>query len=96
MRFSNGTDAFANNNINMTAAIDWILFDVYKIASHFPLEVSVFAFVFGSTEVSALEFENSWSWAQRRVNVTAKFQSKSTRDDLQGLKLKCGLVVSFI
>lgn len=86
---------FSNTMDNSTVAvIDWILFDVYKIASHFPLEVSVFAFILNSTVVNAHEFDDPVEWAQQRVNVMAKFQSKSTRDNLQGLRLKCGLVVS--
>lgn len=83
MRFSN----------TMADVVDWIFFDVYKIASHFPLEVSVFAFILSSTEVNAYEFDDPVEWAQQRVNITAKFQNKSTRDNLQGLKLKCGLAV---
>lgn len=83
---------YATPNSNET--IDWTLFDVYKIAPHFPLEISIFAYVFNSIEVEAKEGKNPLEWARARISVTAKFQSKSTRNDLKGLKLKCGLVVS--
>lgn len=90
MHLSNTMDNSTN------AVVDWILFDIYKIASHFPLEVSVFAFILSSTEVNAHEFDDPVKWARQRVHVTAKFQSKSTRDNLHGLKIKCGLVVSVV
>lgn len=88
------SDAIYAMRYGPAAVIGWILFDVYKIASQFSLEVSVFAFILSSIEVNALEFDDPVEWAQQRVNVMEKFQSKSTRDNLQGLKLKCGLVVS--
>lgn len=73
--------------------IDWILFDVYKIAPDFPLDVSVYGYILkennAANEINSIYQEP----VAKRIRVTDKFQSKSTRDDLMGLKLKCGLVV---
>lgn len=71
--------------------IDWILFDVYKIASDFPLEVSVYGYIFN--ENITIDEESEQSAITPRFRLADKFLSKSTRDDLRGLRLKCGLVV---
>lgn len=75
---------------NSDANIDWILFDVYKIAADFPLQVSVYGYIFDGYNENDVVAEDS---KHERIKVTDKFRSKSTRDDLMGLKLKCGLVV---
>lgn len=71
--------------------IDWILFDVYKIAPDFPLEVSIFGYIFNANAI--LYANNQSEFPHQRLQITAKFLSKSARDDLKGLHLKCGLVV---
>lgn len=73
--------------------IDWILFDVYKIAPHYPLEVSTYGYIFNENIISDEENEVWQSFTTQRFRLADKFLSKSTRDDLKGLKLKCGLVV---
>lgn len=70
--------------------IDWILFDVYKIAPHYPLEVSIYGYVFNE---KINEISNYQTTYFQRLQVTDKFSSKSNRDNLKGLHLKCGLVV---
>lgn len=79
---------------NSKLIINWILFDVYKIAANFPLEVSVYGFIY--TEKGAITNNKSTQNAIERIQITDRFQSKSVRDDLQGLKLKCGLVVCIL
>lgn len=69
-------------NIDTGSSINWVLFDIYKIAAHFPLEVSIYGYIFSETE-----------YPTQRLQITDKFLSKSTRDDLKGLQLKCGLAV---
>lgn len=86
---------YAKRTNNTSEIIEWILFEVYKVAPTFPLDISIFANVLKSNAVQANEYEQRWLWAWQRVNVTEKFQSKSTRDDLKGLKLTCGLAVNF-
>lgn len=74
----------------------WILYDVYKVAPHFPLEISVFGYIL--PRENALEFDIGCAAQQKyhsRVQVVDKFQSKSTRNDLKGLKLMCGLVIAY-
>lgn len=85
--------AIPNTNNKWNSTIDWIFFDIYKIAPNFPLEISIFAFIYNSNAVEIDEYDCPWKWAWQRVSVTPKFQSKSTRDDLKGLQLRCGLVV---
>lgn len=79
---------------NSKSIIDWILFDVYKIASNYPLELSVYGFIYNKS--GAITNNNSTQNEIERIQITDKFQSKSVRDDLQGLKLKCGLVVCIL
>lgn len=67
--------------------IEWILYDVYKIASDFPLEISTYGHIFDN------EVNTPMKYAQQRLKITNKFLSKSTRDDLKGLKLTCARVV---
>lgn len=87
---------------NSELLIDWILFDVYKIAASFPLVVSVYGFIHSNKTgvFKGDEFPTSNQLTQntidQRIQITDKFQSKSVRDDLQGLKLKCGLVVCIL
>lgn len=77
-------------NIDTGSNINWILFDVYKIAADFPLEVSIYGYIFNETIINSTNNEHS---TQQRLQITDKFLSKSTRDDLKGLQLKCGLAV---
>ncbi|XP_031620817.1 glutamate receptor ionotropic, delta-2-like isoform X2 [Contarinia nasturtii] len=75
-------------------AIDWILFDIYKIAPHFPLEVSIYGHVFNKNTIINVNADNKMTKTQW-IQVTDKFTSKSNRDDLMGLQLKCGLVIAY-
>lgn len=75
---------FAKKFHRSNSDIDWILFDVYKIAPDYPLEVSVYGYTF---DVSTMPFHGD------RIEITEKFRSKSARDNLKGLTLTCGLVV---
>lgn len=70
---------------------DWQLYDIYKIAPQYPLAVSTLGRVFGETPTPDYEREH-WSPLDY-MKVQPSFYNKSSRDDLQGLKLKCGLVV---
>lgn len=83
---------FAKHWIN-SYNVEWILFDVYKIALHYPLEVSKFGIVLAEISDTAVEYQCPLDWLNQRLKIAKKFQSKSTRNDLKGLKLKCGLVV---
>lgn len=78
---------FAKKFQNANSGIDWVLYDVYKIASDFPLEVSTYGHIFDNEVNTAIKY------AYRRLKITNKFLSKSTRDDLKGLKLTCARVV---
>lgn len=86
---------FAKSMSNDSASMfmDWILFDVYKIAPDFPLEVSVYGYVFNKNTIDYENLAKPQDAIYERIKITDKFQSKSTRNDLMGLKLKCGLVV---
>lgn len=84
--FANKFEHFANEpNIN------WILFDVYKIAPNYPLEISTYGYIFKEPTINYTN--NFTNDSTQRLQITTKFLSKSTRDDLKGLQLKCGLVV---
>lgn len=75
---------------NSEEAIDWILYDVYKVAPRFPLQVSIYGYLFN--EAAALPWNNPEpiSSEPQRIRITDKFLSKSARDDLQGLQIRCG------
>lgn len=60
--------------------LNWILFDIYKIASDFPINVSVFGAINGIEQVQLLMAATTGS---RRRN-------------LQGLIIPCGLAVNNI
>lgn len=60
-----------------------LLFDVYKIASDFPLEISLF----GSIDLRPSE--------DSRILVEATFLKKLTRKNFRGLALRCVLVVRY-
>lgn len=83
---------FAKKFHNSNSSVDWILFDVYKVASDFPLQVSTYGYIFNkSTNIDS----NPTNLRDcDRLRTTDKFRSKSVRDDLQGLKLTCGKAVS--
>lgn len=73
--------------------IDWILFDIYKIATIFPLEVSIYGYIFLENTLGDDKNQTSNRFASERFMLADKFLSKSTRDDLKGLQLTCGLGV---
>lgn len=75
-----------NLTTDSNSNIDWILFDVYKIAPDFPLEVSIYGHI-------STENQTSNNIVPERFKLADKFLSKSTRDDLKGLELTCGLGV---
>lgn len=78
---------FAKKYHVANSGIDWILYDVYKIASDFPLEISTFGHILDNEVNTAMEYES------QRLRTANKFLSKSTRDDLKGLQLTCARVV---
>lgn len=80
-------------SINNKSNIDWILFDVYKIAPHYPLEVSIYGYVFNEHTVFNIKNPVYQTIEMQRVRIADKFLNKSLRDNLKGLKLTCGLVV---
>lgn len=71
--------------------LSWLLFDVYKVAANFPLEISVYAKIFNDYEDLDNQWLNNKNWL---IEIADKFRNKSTRLDLKGLALDCGLVVS--
>lgn len=75
------------------SSIDWILFDVYKVAPHFPLEISAYGYVFNRNTIANIKNSIYQTAETARVRIADKFLSKSVRDDLKGLRLTCGLVV---
>lgn len=75
--------------------VKWLLYDVYKVASSYPLQISLFGHILSESYLVTLDLDSSCSENRNeRMVLTEKFLSKSTRDDLQGLTLSCGLVVS--
>lgn len=78
---------FAKKLHDTNSGIDWILYDVYKIATDFPLEISTYGHIYDNEVATAIKFP------YQRLKITEKFLSKSTRDDLKGLKLTCARVV---
>lgn len=56
-------------------------FDVYKIASDFPFEISLFATI------------HDVSSAKNDLRLTSKFLNKLTRKNMRGLRLRCAFVV---
>lgn len=80
-----------SSSTNSESGIDWILYDVYKIASDFPLEISIYGLIFSKN--TTIESNEAFEFPEQRLEIDAKFLSKSTRDDLKGVQLKCGFVV---
>lgn len=74
------------------SSTEWQLYDVYKIAPQYPLAVSKLGRIFGETP----DYEREHWSPLDYMKVQPRFYNKSSRDDLQGLKLKCGLVVSCV
>lgn len=76
--------------------LNWLLFDVYKVAENWPLEISIFARILNDHNVldSQCALSNYKNDKNGLLQITNKFQKKSTRLDLKGLALDCGLVVS--
>lgn len=71
----------------------WILYDVYKIAPHFPLEISIYGYLFNENNTMNVENAIYQTAETQRIRISDKFSSKSVRNDLKGLKLRCGLGV---
>lgn len=71
--------------------IQWQLFDLYKIASDFPLKV----LPFGTLEISTVDGNECEAEipSESILKVTARVTTGSRRKDLEGLKIPCGLVV---
>lgn len=85
---------FAYRHVNsFDDNIDWILYDVYKIASQFPLEMLMYGNIFNKFALNDRDQRCSADCTQNCIVIEKKFLNKSIRDDLKGLKLKCGLVV---
>lgn len=77
------------------APVKWSLYDVYKIASTYPLQISLFGRLMLEHCAEAVHSESGCTENRNtRLILNEKFLKKSTRDDLQGLTLSCGLVVS--
>lgn len=75
--------------------VKWMLYDVYKIASKYPLQITLFGYIMFENYLETVDFDSTCSENRNaRLIMADKFLSKSTRDDLQGLTLSCGLVVS--
>lgn len=70
----------------------WALFDVYKIAPQYPLKISKLGRITNEPWVSNYSVAN-WP-SQYDIVVEPRFYNKSARNDLMGLKIRCGLVVS--
>lgn len=83
-------------NVNATIkTAKWFLYDVYRIASNYPLEISLFGQIMNDVnDTNIMDAECLTKEKNNKLSVTKKFLSKSTRDDLKGLTLTCGLVVS--
>lgn len=82
---------FAKKNPNASSCgIDWILYDVYKIAHDFPLEISTYGHIMSNNEA-----KEAIKYPYQQLKIMDKFLSKSTRDDLKGLKLTCARVVCY-
>lgn len=79
---------FAKRYNANACGIDWILYDVYKIAHDFPLEISTYGHIIWNNDD-----ERAIKYPYQQLKITDKFLSKSTRDDLKGLKLTCARVV---
>lgn len=64
----------------------WWLYDIYKISPNSSLEISLF----GTMTLNSFAYDEVLT----PLRITDKFQSASTRKNLKGLILRCGLVVS--
>lgn len=83
----NSDVTFAKKFYNSNSNIGWTLYDIYKIASDFPLEISTYAHILVDEATTPVKY------TFQRLKIMDKFFSKSTRDDLKGLKLRCARVV---
>lgn len=88
---------FARRSDN-DSTVKWTLYDVYKIAPNYPLEISLFGHLLFENymQTAGLDPICPAEMNDNRLILTKKFLSKSTRDDLKGLTLTCGLVVSIL
>lgn len=68
--------------------LTWILFDIYKIAPEFPMNVSVFGAINSAVPTSAHESDS--------VQLLMAATTGSRRANLQGLIIPCGLAVNDI
>lgn len=78
---------------NSDSTIEWVLFDIYKVASHFPLEVATYGYILNNNTIINIQNPAYQTIETQRIRIADKFLSKSLRDDLKGLRLTCGLVV---
>lgn len=75
--------------------VNWLLYDVYKVAPNYPLQVSLFAHLMAEEYLEDDSLNATCPMNRNaRVILAEKFLRKSTRDDLQGLRIKCGRAVS--
>lgn len=75
----------------LNTSYKWVLFDIYKIAAGWPLQISRFAYIFNENNKANSELTPH---RDNQLILSDKFVRKSTRLDLKGLALDCGLVVS--
>lgn len=68
---------------------NWTLYDIYKVAYNHTLEMSVLAWINGKTN------GETWSLAFG-VRTNGKFHRTAIRKNLNGLRLRCGFLVSVI
>lgn len=84
---------YTKRNMNMNDEIvDWSLFDVYRVAPQFPLEIRKFGHIFN--ESTNADYTAATGSPSKYIDVDKIFYNKSSRDDLKGLKIRCGLAVS--
>lgn len=69
-----------------TNLTDWHLLDIYKVAPHFPMNVSLFGNVNSEMSIGAHQKSNE-------VELAVRPTTGSRRGNLQGLIIPCGLVV---
>lgn len=84
------TKRFANDTEQ--SPLFWMLFDVYKIAPQYPLEMSKIGRIINEPSVSNYGVAN-WP-SPYDIDMEPRFYNKSVRNDLMGLRIRCGLVVS--
>lgn len=82
--------------------IKWLLYDVYRIASNYPLIISLLGTISEKDNIinndtnenaECVDSDKILEMMNVELKITDKFQSEVTRKDLQGVQLKCGFVV---